>query len=267
MNMEEDAENVLKYMASNGLVANAAKNSFLVLNYKQTSEIMKIRIGEDWVERETSAKLLGLTFEDNQQWKAQIFGKGGLLSSLSSRLFIIRRLKNLLSKKSILKMVDGLFTSKIRYGLQLLGKVRTCSEDPECADLKAIQLMQNKLLWTLNGTMVSDEVSTESLSKKFNIMSVNQLNAQAKLLEVWKALNVPKYPLKIRKQSQQHKRVSTRADIKERPCDVERSANTKKTCISDAIRLWNLAPEKIALSKTSYQAKLEIKIFTKSLPI
>ena len=75
-------------------------------------------------------------------------------------------------------------------------------------------------------------------------MSVNQLNAQAKLLEVWKALNVPKYPLKIRKQSQQHKRVSTRADIKERPCDVERSANTKKTCISDAIRLWNLAPEK-----------------------
>ena len=65
MNMEEDAENVLKYMASNGLVANAAKNSFLVLNYKQTSEIMKIRIGEDWVERETSAKLLGLTFEDN----------------------------------------------------------------------------------------------------------------------------------------------------------------------------------------------------------
>ena len=153
-------------------------------------------------------------------------------------------MSNQLSKKSILKMVDGLFTSKNRYGLQLLGKVRTCGNDLECADLKAIQLMQNKLLRTLNGTMFSDKVSTESLLKKFNIMSVNQLNAQAKLLEVWKALNVPKYPLKIKKQSQQHVGVSTRADIKERPCDVGRSTNTKKTCISDAIRLWNLAPEK-----------------------
>ena len=41
----------------------------------------------------------------------------------------------------------------------------------------------------MNGTKISDKVSTESLLKKFNIMSVNQLNAQAKLLEVWKSLN------------------------------------------------------------------------------
>ena len=228
---------------------------------------MKLRIGEDWVERETSAKLLGVTFDDSQQWKSHIHGKGGLLSSLNSRLYIVRRMKNHLSKKAILKIVDGLFTSRVRYGLQLFGNVRTKSAETECADLKAIQLVQNKLLRHLNGTKISDKISTDSLLKKFGMCSVNQLNAQAKLLEIWKALNVPKYPLELKKQSTNHLGVATRADTKERLCDIGKTTIAKKSCISDAIRLWNLAPEKIHLCKSLYQAKSEIKNYIKSLPI
>ena len=265
--MEEDAGLLLKYMASNGLVANADKTSFLVLNCKKSEETMKLRIGEDWVERETSAKLLGVTFDDSQQWKSHIHGKGGLLSSLNSRLYIVRRMKNHLSKKAILKIVDGLFTSRVRYGLQLFGNVRTKSAETECADLKAIQLVQNKLLRHLNGTKISDKISTDSLLKKFGMCSVNQLNAQAKLLEIWKALNVPKYPLELKKQSTNHLGVATRADTKERLCDIGKTTIAKKSCISDAIRLWNLAPEKIHLCKSLYQAKSEIKNYIKSLPI
>ena len=37
--VEEDAKNVLKYMASNGLVANAKKTSFLLLNVKQCDQV------------------------------------------------------------------------------------------------------------------------------------------------------------------------------------------------------------------------------------
>ena len=127
-----------------------------------------------------------------------------------------------------MKVVDGLFTSKVRYGLQLLGNVRTSSEDPTCSDLKAIQLVQNKLLRSLNGSLVRDKISTVSLLKKFNILSVNQLNAQAKLLEMWKALNVPNYPLKIKKQSQNPSGVNTRADSRERPCEIGRTTTSKK---------------------------------------
>ena len=164
-------------------------------------------------------------------------------------------------------MVDGLFTSKVRYGLQLFGIVRLNSTEQECSYLKDIQLVQNKLLRSLNGTKVSDKVSTVSLLKKFNMTAVNQLNAQAKLLEVWKALNVPKYPLTIKLQSENHDGVSTRADRKEKPCEIGRSSLTKKTCISDAIRLWNLAPLCIKQSKTILEAKREIKKYAKSLPI
>ena len=180
------------------------------------------------------------------------------------------RLNNLiihLSKKSVLKLVDGLFTSKVRYGLQLLGNVRCNNSDPTCANLHAIQLVQSKLLRFLNGTKVSDKVTTVSMLKKFNMLAVNQMNAQSKLLEVWKALNVPKYPLSIKQQSRNHEGVSTRADSKQRPCDVGRSTITKKTCISDAVRIWNLAPEKITQCSSAYQAKSQIKIYVKSLPI
>ena len=223
---------------------------------------LKIRIGNEWVERETAAKLLGIKFEDSQQWKTHIHGTGGLLSSLNSRLYIIRRMKSHLSKKAILKLVDGIFTSKIRYGLQLFGKVRLSCTDVVCADLRSIQLLQNKLLRHLNGTVVSDKISTAYLLNKFGMTAVNQLNGQAKLLEMWKALNIPKYPLEIKRQSQNENGVTTRADNKERPCEIGRSCLTQKTCISDAIRLWNLGPENVHLCRTVYQAKREIKLLS-----
>ena len=40
-------------------------------------------------------------------------------------------------------MVDGLFTSKINYGLQLYGKVRLNDSDPTNKDINAIQKVQN----------------------------------------------------------------------------------------------------------------------------
>ena len=265
--LEEDASKVLSYMASNGLVANAKKTSFLLLNSKGSGIGMSVKIGTEMVPRDDSATLLGIRFQDDLQWKAQIFGKGGLLSALNSRLYIIRRLKSHLSMRSVIKLVDGLFTSKVRYGLQLLGKVRTLKEDTESADFKAIQLVQNKLLRSLNGTKIKDRVSTASLLTKFGVLSVNQLNAQAKLLEMWKSLNVEDYPLKIKQQEKSETGVNTRASLRGRPMGIGKTNITKNTSISDMIRIWNLAPDKVTESKSIYQAKNQIKSYVKSLPI
>ena len=111
------------------------------------------------------------------------------------------------------------------------------------------------------------KISTDSLLKKFNIMSVNHLNAQSKLLEVWKSLNVNNYPLTIPLQSNQHEGAIKRADNKERPKDIGRSTNTKKTCISDAISLWNSCTKEITTCKSLYKVKKEIKLYVQSLPI
>ena len=226
-----------------------------------------VKIGAEVVPRESSAVLLGVRFQDNLQWKSQIYGKGGILSALNSRLYMIRRLKSHLSTKSIIKMVDGIFTSKIRYGLQLLGRVRLNSSDPQCGDLREIQLIQNELLRCLNGTKIKDKISTASLLTKFNALSVNQMNAQIKLQQIWKAIHVDGYPLKIALQSVSGSGVSTRAAAKGRPVKIGNSNVTKSTSTSDAIRIWNKAPSTITEATTLFQAKNAIKAFVQSLPI
>ena len=265
--MEADANRVLQYMASNGLVANAKKTSFLLLNSKKEGIGQEIRVGKEVVTRDSTATLLGIQFQDGLQWKTQIFGKGGVLSSLNSRLYILRRLKTHLSKKSALKMVDGIFTSKIRYGLQLLGRVRLNKIDPVCNNFKEIQLIQNKLLRSLNGSSLKDMISTESLLAKYGMLSVNQLNAQVKLLEMWKSMHVDDYPLKIKQRQVPKTGVSTRAAEKRRPIEIGKTKLTQNSRISDSIRIWNQAPENVTNAQSLYQAKKNIKSYVKSLPV
>ena len=266
--MEIDAEAVLRYMATNGLVANASKTSFLLLGaHNPEHKNANLKIGSDVLQRETSAKLLGVRFQDDLLWKEQIYGKGGVLSALNSRHYIIRRLMSHVSLKSSLKLVDGLFTSKIRYGLQLTGRARMTNEDPECAAFKAIQTIQNNLMRTLNGTKTRDKISIKSLLKKFGMLSVNQINASIKLLEIWKALNDNQHPLKIKRQAANEEGALTRAAQRSRPMEMGGTNRLRSTAIADAITIWNKAPPAIQESKTIYQAKKAIKTYVNSLPI
>ena len=168
---------------------------------------------------------------------------------------------------AILKLVDGLFMSKIRYGLQLYGKVRLTEECPKCENFKVIQKMQNDLLRFLSGNKVSDKVSIKCLLEKFKTISVNQLNAQIKLLEIWKSLNLEDYPLQIRQQEKEENVATTRAAARGRPIAIGRSTLTQSSCVSDAIKLWNSAPSDVTDSLTIYRAKTQIKKFVKTLPI
>ena len=56
---------------------------------------------------------------------------------------MIKKLRNHIGNKSLLKIVDGLFTSKISYGVQLFGKVRLVKEDSLNGDLGDIQKVPN----------------------------------------------------------------------------------------------------------------------------
>ena len=165
------------------------------------------------------------------------------------------------------RRIIGLFMSKIWYGLQLYGKVRRNEDSPKCEDFKAIQKVQNDLMRFLAGCQIKDKASVRSLLKKFNMVSVNQLNGQIKLLEIWKSLIIVDYPLDIQLQEIREGVATTRAATRGLPCDIGRSQLTQSTCISDAIKLWNTAPTCITESKSLYQAKREIKKFVKSLPI
>ena len=143
--LEEDALNVLRFMASNELVANASKTALMFLNTKSSgnkvemSAPISIMIGEIEVFQERSTKLLGIMIDEDQKWKTQITS---LISALNSRLYLIKRLSNAISKDRLKRITDSLCTSKIRYGVQLYGNVRTREEDTEQKLLGSIQIAQ-----------------------------------------------------------------------------------------------------------------------------
>ena len=68
--------------------------------------------------------------------------------------------------------------------------------DSQNKDFSEVQKMQNKLLRLLNGVRLSDRINTKTLLQNKRMLSVNQMNAQCKLLEIWKSLNITDYPFK-----------------------------------------------------------------------
>ncbi len=79
--MKEDVEQVLRFMASNGLVANPAKTMHMILKHKAQVPVEM---------QEISSKLLGVYINESKNRAV----KGEVISCLNQRLFLVRRLKN-----------------------------------------------------------------------------------------------------------------------------------------------------------------------------
>ena len=260
--LEEDADQVLKFMASNGLVANPSKTTLMILNHNSDSA-MEINVGGKTIIQEKSSKLLGVIINEKENWSTQINEKGGVISSLNQRLFLVRRLRNQVNQERLRKVAESIWTSRLRYGLQLYSKVRLTSECPLTKDMENLQLAQNKLLRTHQNVRIKDKISIASMLDRQKMMSVNQLQAQIKLTEMWKASNVKTYPLNIGKRNLGEEIRITRSVTNENLNEPK----TLTTFIGDATRLWNKAPLAIRSAKSISTAKKEIKIFCKNLPI
>ena len=110
-----------------------------------------------------------------------------------------------------------------------------------------------------------DKISTESLLIKVNMLSVNQLNAQIKITEVWKAVHDLNHPLKIEKLVHDESTCLTRAvangDLKE----FGKTSIVQSTFLSDACKVWNNCPSCIKDCDTIWKAKKAIKTLVSTL--
>ena len=127
---------------------------------------MSIKIGDESITEESSAKLLGIIVDNNQKWTSQIKGSGGTINALNSRLYLLKRLGKVICKQRLRRVADSLYTSEIRYGVQLFGKVRLHDDDPKNALLNSLQTTQNKFARFLNGSKLGDKINNNSIYKK-----------------------------------------------------------------------------------------------------
>ena len=112
-----------------------------------------------------------------------------LISALNTRLFLIKRMSNFISEDRLRKIADSLSMSKIRYGVQLFGYVRMKNDDVEQKLLGSIQVAQNKLARFLIGNSLLDKIPSAQIYGELKMQSINQINAQIKLTDIWKSLN------------------------------------------------------------------------------
>ena len=96
---------------------------------------------------------------------------------------------------------------------------------------------------------------------------MNQLNAQIKLLEVWKASQDPKYPTQWDKRRDHQKRTGLKTSNKPELITSGKTRIQENTFFNDAAHLWNTAPKSIKDCKTVSAAKKQIKLFVKMLPL
>ena len=240
----------------------------LINNKEQSAEKIKIKVGDTEIEQESTTKLLGMNIQDNLGWKEHFTDKNGLLSCLNKRLFAIRRVKNHIPSEKLPKLAHALWTSKLRYGLQLCSTVRTNETDSLNTNMQAVQVAQNKMLRLLDNSTLSDRIHTVDLLKKANMLSVNQLAASIKLTEAWKSCNMENYPIQLEPNHENHTpndRV-TRPHIRRLWKEDGKTVSARESFSRSTAKLWNQAPQVLKEAATLPLAKKQIKLYCQSLP-
>ena len=93
------------------------------------------------------------------------------------------------------------------------------------------------------------------------------MNAQIKIQEIWKSLNVIDYPIQLPRQVVQISGPATRACTTGRLIECGVSTLSQKTCINDAVKLWNSLPVSVTMCETLSQVKKQAKLFAQTLPV
>ena len=148
-------------------------------------------------------------------------------------------------------------------------KVRLSKEDRKEGNMKATQIAQNKMLRVLDATSLRERKSTKDLLESQQLLSVNQLAAQIKLTEAWKATHDPEYPIKMVKDTNpedNYTRVLRPSSVRTME-EGGKTQSAQTSFVRDAGKVWNRAPRQIKEAVTLTEAKKEIKTYCKTLPI
>ena len=264
VDLEEDAKHIFQFMRSNRLVVNPEKTKFLLLqNKKKETPTLSINIDGVLIEESLVEKHLGVLISNNLKWDEHIHN---LCSKLRQKLGIISRLLQAIPRDHMLKIVDAFFMSHIRYGLAIYGKVRFQSSDPVNQLVRKVQVLLNDALRLVFNVRMEDHVKVEDLLARADMLSVNQLTAEVILCETWKSQNNTVFDSLFRSMSHESGLVTrsvTRRDLV--PENFTR--NAKNQFHYQAVKLWNLAGEKIRSVESYPMARREIRSFVGSLPI
>ena len=208
---------------------------------------------------------MGVVINNTATFKHHVYGdeeNKGLLKQLSSRVGILKKLSKNLPLARLKLIYDGLFNSKLVYGITVWGRVwqipgsldedlasRTSSSITK-EDVRKMQVLQNKCL-----RLVTDSdyrTPTSILLQKTNSLSVHQLMAHLSLTQVY-GIHKSKLP------PYHYKRLFGTAQRIEFNLSQARS-----NFFYQSSRLWTALPEDIKASRDKCAFKKSCKKWVRS---
>ena len=267
--LQADSTNLLRFMASNALVANPKKTGFLLIRSGTMSESKSIAVGNETIKEESTHKILGMVVDNRLKWDEHVYGQNGVLPAVNKRVGVLRRLSNHIPRKYLPQIATAIVSSKIRYGLGIYGTVRTNNRDPHDNHQKDLQIVLNKAMRLVTGKKLSDRVSINDLCTESGMLSVNRMSAIDKISLTWNSLNDPKSPLAdalkvISGSGERSSRAKTRGDLQ----TLARTALGQRNVPHSAVSLWNQCESTIRSSVEAKKIpKNLIRKYAESLPI
>ena len=163
-----------QWVHGNRLVCSGGKTKLLVVSTPALRQArlpdteLQIRVCGNTVVESKCEKILGVLFNKRLSWSSHMYGDNsdptrkplpGIVTTLSKRVGMMKRLSRLLPKERLKMIANGIFMSPVLYCLQLFGAlwgVGTLQEEEPrhesftSANLKILQILQNIMLFEDN---------------------------------------------------------------------------------------------------------------------
>ena len=190
-----------------------------------------------------------------------------LESKLRSRLYTLRQMEQVIPKVLLKKVSDGIFMSVLRYGLGIYCPIRVEESDPHHTNIEGIKVVFNNMLRLLCGSKRSEHTSVKSMLEKLGWLSINQLAAEVRLIEVWKAIHLSDYSLSHVFSKFESATLPTRSLQKNCLKNNLKSRIRENSFKYPSALLWNSAPMSVTMADNEKAARKAIRKFVKSLPL
>ena len=160
-------------------------------------------------------------------------------------------------------VADGIFMSKVRYGMAIFWPVRLRADEPHPTAIQGIKVVFNRMLRLICGAVLEDRISIKKMLEKVGWLSLNQMAAEVRLIEVWKALHLGTSLTNLFERIQGNTRQASQSRLKL----GKNSTLRESSFLQPSAKLWNLAPLNVVEAKTESRARTAIREFVKSLPL
>ena len=263
--LEIDSTNILTFMATNLLIANSSKTTFMIFSKsgRKLEQGQTIQVGSSKIKELDEQKLLGMYITPDLKWTMHITH---LVEKLRHRLYLLRHISYLIPRSALKLVADGIVTTHIQYGLSLFGRFKLSETDPSCKEISILQVLHNQMVRIIYQLNIKDKVNMKTVRANNNIPSVNQLTGQAIAMVLRKAQlhdTLPlAYDLILENNVPDHRTRSCSQGLLRPP--RHRLHSTSSSFPSQASSIWNKLPEYIRISTTDASFKKHLRKWLRS---